>query len=249
MDLEIKRAFLSPFSEEKWYLKLIFPAIMVAFSLISHLAVHEHKMAAIILMLITLLPNLVLYGFFAQFAHNEICDEIPLLPSLKSKVKQYFSYGVKNLGLSICYGIAFFVICFVLSLVIGIMWGIMSAILGSNKIILQIAQIIIFVLVLIFMVAFMPLVQGAFADNFSFKEAWNYKRIFKLMLKVKSEIAIYLLLATCLTIALAIIVLILSLPKFTLILAPILTAIEQLISINLYAQVYKIAKSRLENPQ
>lgn len=249
MDLEIKRAFLSPFSEEKWYIKLIFPVIMVAFSLISHLAVHEHKMAAIILMLITLLPNLVLYGFFAQFAHNEICNEIPLLPSLKSKIKQYFSYGLKGLGFTLCYGIVFFIIGFMLSFVVGLVLGILSAMLGLNKIILPIALIIIFVPILILSVAFMVLVKGVFADNFSFKEALNYKRIFKLMAKVKSEIAIYMLFAICLMILIVISVLILSLFKFTLILAPILVTIGGLISVNLYAQVYKIAKSRLENPQ
>lgn len=249
MELDIKKAFHSPFSEEKWYLKLIFPVIMAAFNLISNVAVHEHKIAVIILILITILPNLVLIGFFTQFAHNEIWNEIPLLPSLKSKIKQYFSYGIKNLGLSICYGIAFFIIGFVLSFVTGLVLGILCAILGLNKIILPIVSIIIFVPVLILLVAFMVLVKGAFADNFSFKEAMNYKRLFKLMSKVKSEIAIYLLLTICLTIALVIIVLTLSLLKFTLILAPILMAIVGLISINLYAQVYKIAKSRLENPQ
>ena len=90
MQLDIKKAFLSPFSEEKWYIKLIFPSFMAIFSLISNILAQEHKAEVLGLALITLLPFLVLYGFFAQFAHNEIHDELPLLPDLKTKVKQYF---------------------------------------------------------------------------------------------------------------------------------------------------------------
>lgn len=249
MQLDIKKAFLSPFSEEKWYIKLIFPAFMAIFSLISNILAQEHKAEVLGLALITLLPFLVLYGFFAQFAHNEIHDELPLLPDLKTKVKQYFKYGLSLLGIILIYTIAFFIISFVISLILGFALGFTVAVLKLSKIIIPIVLAILLIPVLILTIAYMTLVEGSFVDNFNFNEALNFKKIYSLIFKVKSEIFVYIILAFGLTIVLSIITIILAVPKITLILVPIVIAIQQLISINLKAQVYKIAKSRLEQPQ
>lgn len=248
MELNIKKAFYSPFSDEKWYLKLIFPSIMAIFSLISNIAMHQHNnMAAIVSYLISFLPCLVLGGFFLQFAHNEIHDELPLLPNLKSKILQYFKYGLSIFGLALIYAIAFFVIAFVISFISGFVLGVLFGILKFNKILLPILLTIIFIPILLLVVSFMILLSGKYADNFNFKEALDYKKIWTLLSKTKSEIIIYILLIICLIILFLTFTIISSIIKFTLLLVPILIAILQLISMNLKAQIYKIAKSRLEN--
>lgn len=252
MELNIKKAFGSPFSDEKWYIKLIFPSIMAIFSLSSNVLVHEHKMAMFfILCLVLLLPGFVLSGFFLQFVHNEIHDETPLLPNLKSQILQYLKYGAKLLGLVLYYmitlGLIMCAIILILNIFIGIVIGICSALLHLQKPVMillsTITSLIISIPIIIVWFSYFILLTGAFADNFNFKEAKNYKRIFSLLSKVKSEIAIYIV---CLFIAIVIITLLPFLPKITLILAPIITAIIQFVLINLKAQVYKIAKGRLE---
>lgn len=250
MELNIKKAFCSPFSDEKWYIKLIFPSVMAVFSLLSQIAAHQHNhIVLIILMLITLIPGFVLWGFFAQFAHNEIHDQQPLLPDLKSNVNQYFKYGLKYLALILIYAIIFFIICIVLGVVLGVSMGFASAIFNFGKMTNLIVTTIVLVPVSMFIFAFFVFVQGMFVDNFDFEEALNYKKILNLLAEVHSEIIVYILLAAGLVITLAILILLLSLPRFTLIFAPIVLALEQFISINLKAQVYKIAKSRLDNTQ
>lgn len=258
MELNIKKAFLSPFSDEKWYIKLIFPAAVAFLGLFFNLAVlqqNNHKAA--IIMLIVLLPGIVCGGFFLQFAHNEIHDKLPLLPNLKFKLKEYLAYGVKLLSLFLLYSIvlSFIIggIFFTFNIIFGIILGLFSVIFHiSNTIMAIIACIIfgvIYIPMAIFMFIYLLLITGAFAYNFNFKEALDCKKILRMLPKVKSEMIIYILLEICFFIVLFIMMILLSLSNITLIVTPIAIVIMTVIqfsSMNLKAQIYKIAKFRLE---
>lgn len=241
MELDIKKSFKVPFSQEKWYIKLIFPSIMAIFSLISNNLMQTNKPAVAILFLITLIPAIILNGFFLQFAHNEINDEYPLLPNLKSRIKEYLKYGAKYYGLIIIYA----VILFFAGLLIGFASGFILGFLGLDKTLLSILTIAIFLPLLILVCCYLILVYGVFSDKFNFKEAFMYKKIMSLLSKVKAEITVYLLVVFGLLIVLSAMFMVLSIFKITLIIAPVLVAVQQLIAINLKAQVYKIAKTRL----
>lgn len=245
MELNVKKAFCSPFSDEKWYLKLIFPSIMASFNLIPNAWLKQHPIEFLVLFLIILIPSFALKGFFIQFAHNEIHDKSPLLPELKSNGKNFLKYGVKLVGVFVIYMLIFLLIAFLAGLALGFVLGIISAFLHFKAMIPIIAAIV-FIPLGILAAAFIILVECIFFDNFSFKEALNYKRAWGLLSKAKSEIMIYFLLMIGVFIALALCFLILSFLKFTLILVPVLLAITQLISVNLKAQIYKTAKLRLE---
>lgn len=254
MELNIKKAFLAPFSDEKWYIKLIFPSIMAIFSLIFNVLIHVKPKESIILYLIVLIPSLILSGFFLQFAHNEIHDEKPLLPNLKSNIKTYLVNGIKYLGLTLLYalviGFTLGLVVILLNIIIGIIVGFCAISFHLDKptftMLAAIISVITYIPFAIFMFAYFILICGAFSDKFSFKEAKDFKRIFKLLKQAKSEVAVCILLEIGIFITAIIAILILLLPKITLVFAPIIVAIGQMISVNLKAQVYKIAKSRLE---
>lgn len=245
MELNIKKAFLSPFSEEKWYIKLIFPVAIAALSFAANIISKEHKLEAVMLGLLSLIPSIILTGFFARFAQNEIKSQTPLLPELKYQIKQYLIYGLKYIGVSLVYTFILLLLTLGVAVLVGITLGLLSAANITTKLLSAIIFILIFIPLVILFIAFMTLVLGAFSDNMSFEEALNIKRVWSLVCKTKAEIAIYLLLAIGLGIALAIISVILIVPKVTIFLVPFFITVEQLISINLKAQVYKIAKSRL----
>jgi len=233
MNLNIKKAFLSPFSEEKWYLKLIFPIIMAACNLISTRGLHVPESTVMIVSLISLVPSIILSGFFLQFEHNEIHDELPLLPVLNSKVNQYLIYGLNILGIALIY--AFFM------LLLFVIWALFVKLSGPFAIIIG----IVVILAILYLCIVLGLALSSYADEFKFKDSMSFKRINKLLAKAPAEIFIYILVATGLVILASIFNIILLMAKFTFILAPIYMAIIQLTLVDLKAQVYKVAKSRL----
>lgn len=244
MELNIKKAFLSPFSEEKWYLKLIFPTIMAAFALIYNFLSKEHKPEAIILGLLILIPGIILSGFLTQFTHNEINNKLPLLPELKTNIKKYLSYGLWTLLITLIY--LFFII--VLYIIYSALFAFLIYLTKGNVYLIYIL-VTLSIILGIFLGFSYAFAIGSYADNLEISQIASIKKTFKLMSKAKAEIAIYLLLALALGAALGVITIILTIPRITIFLVPFFTALEQLISVNLSAQVYKIAKSRLEKPQ
>lgn len=76
MKLDIKRAFLSPFSDEKWKSK-IFILLLLA-----------------VTGLFLLFPFGIFIGYGLQFMHNEIHNIKPLLPDWHSNFIKYLKYGV-----------------------------------------------------------------------------------------------------------------------------------------------------------
>lgn len=234
MDLDIKRAFLSPFSEKRWYVKLIFPVIMSTCGLVFNPNLHISKMLILLTALMSIYPNIILAGFYTQFQHNEIHNETPLLPFLDEKVKRYFVYGLNSFGITLIYLLLGLVLFFVIpNLLKGT--GIISVLIN-----------IIFVLGLIVGVIILFFALNAYADYFCFKDAINFGFILKLVAKTPLEIFNFVLFAIPLTVCINFVS---SFTNFMLIISPILIVIMRLILMNLTAQLYKIAKNRLENKE
>lgn len=92
MQLNVKNAFLSPFSDEKWKSKLFILSLL----LIASIGL--------------LFPYWIFIGYCLQFMHNEIHNIKPLLPDWRSNFIKYLKHGV-------CYFMIismFFIFCFLL---------------------------------------------------------------------------------------------------------------------------------------
>lgn len=190
MNLNIRKAYYSPFSEKSWHIKWIFPFIMSIFNTIYNPNWHIPKTVILITALISLLLNIVLWGFFVQFQHNEIHDEIQILPELKGKIKTYFVHGFKTIGIILFYlffGFGLFIF--------------FSYFLKFGGIIKILARLILIVGLFLFVIT-LVLAQSSYANDFNFRNAIKSKRIYRLIAKVKLEIFLYALIAfsLCLTI-------------------------------------------------
>lgn len=237
MNLDIKKAYLSPFSEEKWYIKLIFPVIMAAMTFICNPSMHIiPKQYFWFYILITLVPSIILYGFFIQFQHNEINDELPLLPSLKSNFAEFARYGVRSVIFTVFYMIIDIFLILLALILLKMSSGTVMSILICG----------IAVIAIIFVSIAANIAIGAYADKFQLGDAFEIKRIYKLMTKAKVEILIYIVMAVLISLLSGIICAILAITVIGMIFSPVVIAILQLTTLNLEAQVYKIAKSRLE---
>lgn len=232
MDLDIKKAFLSPFSEKRWYMKLIFPFIVIACNLMYHSNLHISKTVMLFTVPIALFLNIVLIGFFIQFQHNEIDNKEFLLPILNKKVKNYFFWGLSFIGIMLCY-LFFFIgssFCF-------------SGLLYLGETIKILTYSIIYIALFLFIIAIL-FSEGSYSDDFCFRKAIDFEHIFKLMSQVKLEILFYIFILIPFV---ALINIFSEFRNIMIIFSPFVIVIMQLIIANLNAQVYKIAKKKLEN--
>lgn len=237
MKLDIKKAFKSPFAEEKWYKKLIFPFMLAIFNLITNVYYQDSSLTSLIINFAVIILGVALSGFYAQFGHNEIHEQSPLLPDLDSNIKNFFLYGIKLVGIMMIY----------FSLVlIGSLFG-LSALAHPSVL----ALFGLFLMVLGLFVGF-PLAvvaEGIFFDNFSFKESLDIKKVIKFLGKVKMEVLLYIIACICFMMITTGLNSIVSMFGITIIFAAAISTAIQLALINFNAQVYKIAKSRLEDTE
>lgn len=233
MSLDFKKAFNSPFSEEKWYIKMVFPFVMTLLGIMTSTFYKNDAGANVMINLLTLFPSIILAGFYAQFAHNEIHDVAPILPELKAKIVDFLKYGFKLIGISIIY-FSIVLVGSIISLA-GLKTFNIFSVLGL--VLIPIGLIIGFLLAV-------P-AEGIFFDTFCFKAALDYKKAIELLSKVKMEIAVYAVICIFFVVFTSICNSIVDLFGFTIILlAAIITAIQFAI-VNINAQIYKIAKARL----
>lgn len=243
MELSLKKALKSPISDEKWYLKIIFPSIMVILGNVGneHLHLHIPDLYVIIVFLVSIIPNLILFGFFFQFQHNEINNENPLLPVLKSNIFTYLKYGFKSLAFDLFY--LFLIGLVIISLMIGIKLALYNGIIKVIGIMLGISSFIS----LIFFYFMWTFAGSAYADKFCLKDAFNYKWNLKLISKVKSEILVFVIYSFIIILLYLLIFYIFLMYIISIVLIPILAAASGLMLYNLQAQLYKVAKFRLKN--
>ena len=89
MQLDFKKAILLPFSGKDWLIRLIVLSLLSFFGIIFYSQPSNIENFAIILVLFFI----IFLGYFWQFAHNEINNIYPSLPSWKLDVIKYFKQG------------------------------------------------------------------------------------------------------------------------------------------------------------
>lgn len=89
MQLDIKKAILLPFSGKDWLIRLIVLSLLSFFGIIFYSQPSNIENFAIIFVLFFIIFS----GYFWQFAHNEINNIYPSLPSWKLDVIKYFKQG------------------------------------------------------------------------------------------------------------------------------------------------------------
>lgn len=254
MKLDIKKAIESPFVDKKWYIKLIFPSIITYLGvIIISFKPYLNKISinVLIFLIVTfsisyLITGIICAGFFVQLRHNFI-ENIQQLPTLKGYIGEYFSQGF-NVGII---NIIYAILCKALELIGQI------PVKGLINLIFGVCLLCAYILLLI-SGAFS---QNIYADTFYFHKAFEYKRIFSLMSKVKKETFIYFMFFCALTFCMILIIACLPVLSknihiaykvFLAFLYPMASVICVLLLImfyNLQAQIYRIAKFRLENNQ
>lgn len=251
MQLDIKKAIKSPFNDKKWVSKLIFPSIAICLlTVVICEKPYFHKLLTNIPFFLSLtffvvlfISEFILSGLFLQIRHNFICD-IKQYPDLKGHLGGYFLNGFASLIIYLTYTLAEKLLELISNVPTG---GFISLILG---IFLLCAYIIL-------------LISGSFSQNiyansFYFSKAFDYKKIFSLISKVKKEIFIYfvffsLSILCCMLILFPIALLghhwQINIVYFMAFGYPTISfggVILILILYNLQAQIYNIAKYRLE---
>lgn len=254
MELNIKKAFLSPFSDEKWYLKLIFPFFMTfLISLIGGKILPQPYNG--FLSVISIISFLILSGYYIQFQHNEIHSERLLLPNLKSKKIAYIKLGLFGAIISIFYLIIGFLLMIIPQTItpiamLFIRFSHASSILIHAITVISVLSVVVTALMgaLLFISWIFSLC--AYADHLKFNENVDFIRSFKMMSRVKVETFIFALIAIPIDILIIFVPQLLEMVKTInglFIMAIVFIVLMQLIEFNLGAQLYKIAKNKFEN--
>lgn len=99
MQLDIKKAIISPFLDKDWYIKILFPIILMPFGMVFYYKSYIHHMAtfipktAILLFLIICLAMSLLYsGFMVVYRHNAIYNHCPSFPELNNIWKDFLIF-------------------------------------------------------------------------------------------------------------------------------------------------------------
>lgn len=253
MELDIKRAFLSPFSDIEWHINL---SLLVFISIFASLLRNNFSnLPQVFNHIIYAILFLILAGFYTQFQHNEINNEKPLLPKIKSKCIKYLKYGLNVSIITTLYimvSVSFF--------------GVFNAILSKFLLISHIPHIsesiliallvigllitIIFFFVLATFFSVWTLALCAYADFLKLNVNMNLFYLFKMIKYVKSEMFVYILiLFTLLCPFLKYANPLLENINIIFFIAQVILVYIQLILFNLAAQVYRLAKVRLANTE
>lgn len=239
MNLDIKRAILSPFSDSKWHVKLTLPFIWL-FTSGLHFPLYKISYINLVILNFTLfLPFwLILYGFYIYFAHNEIHNLKPLLPTWKGNWFKYLKTGATSSIIVLFLLILILILDCVLALPRFLLFPHTSPFSISFQYELM-AITFIHALFFVFLHNFLGCV---YADNFRLSDSFNLKQVSELILIVKKEI---LVCAISIIIFFLLNSFILSYFKnvFFSILSPLVVVLCNLMFINLVAQIYKSAKS------
>ena len=257
MSIDIKKAFKFTFKSPDWQKKLLvgggitFLAVIInevlSFFYRPHTYGAHPDLKAVYIamcsnplfyvsMLIMTLINAFVIGYVLQSAHNEIKNEEPLLPEWKSRYSLYFKNGIIYTLLLYPY--------YILSFIWGVFIGFFIAMNHVEN-----GFTISIVLACCFGVAFaiiLPFIKASYAENFNWKDAFNLKRIFSLIMEVPKEYFLNIGLVIALTLGSLICVLILTCTCIGILLAPVVGLLCSLIITNLFAQTYKLALQKSE---
>lgn len=240
MKLDVTKTYCSPFLDEQWYIKLIFPIIVNLYlNLFGDKSLNWSH-------IYNYIPFLILAGFYIQFQHNEIHNKIPLLPTIKSKLITYFKYGFFSSIISIFYVIVVVLLLSIPKTILSITTLTLhfSDTNAITKIITTIAGVSISIIALI-LITLSLLAWGlalcAYADSLKINEKINLLKTFKMIAKAKYEVLIYIFALIPIHAIFFSMLILTKHPSMTYFVIPIFYVFVQLIGLNLTAQLYKIA--------
>lgn len=113
MKLDIKKAFLSPFSDKDWFWKIsLFGYLSLIIEIISMQVDFKHinKINLSLWIFVAFPIAFVIMGYFIRFIHNEINDIKPLIPEWRLNLKKYFKTGLAILTAITSYLVPFLII-------------------------------------------------------------------------------------------------------------------------------------------
>ncbi len=232
MQLDIKKALQSPFSDEEWFVKLIFPIIVIILNALGSKYLNLPDLYKQIIFLVAIIPNLILEGFFLQFMHNEIKNQNTLLPVLKVNVFNYLKYGVKSLSFTIYY-----MILFILSFGLIYIFTEMTLLKFNVQVGIIISCISFFFFLIIYLMA-----QSAYAENFKLGDAFDFYKLIRLVAKARNHILFFIVYSAIIILLYLFVFYWLAATIIGILLIPLLSTSVGLFLFNLQAQVYKIAK-------
>lgn len=242
MKLDIKKAFLSPFSDDKWLGKLF---VLSLFSVIINLVICLLLINAIgnipLLLLFSSLFALVSGGYCAQFANNVIHDNSLILPVWHNNFLKFFKYGFFSFMVSLIYVAPFLIIyakALMLKEVILISLFKLVGTLGMAIILFILKMIYLFVLLV-----FLSIAVALYWDDFKFWDAFKFNKLFKLIFQARLELSLSIILITLLGFISNLVVSQTPQNIMANIIAIVIVPIQAIITTNLIAQAYKKAKS------
>lgn len=240
MQLDIKKAFLSPFSGKGWFWKVTLFSVLAIIAETCNLNISRYSIIGLFL-------AMLLSGYSVNFIHNEINNINPILPAWRLNLKKFFKLGIVSIFMC-------FIYFFISLLVIFPLFGI-GNILKTTLHLPFLNAIAIVFLVLFFLLLIIAVQFGicAYSKNYDIADCFKENILFKLMLLVKKEIFITILIALVIQ---SLGVLFSQIMTKTnniyiqfciLITIPYILSSSYFIPYNLSAQIYKIANYRHSN--
>jgi hypothetical protein len=192
------------------------------------------------MMIVFILLYAIPKGYIIQSMHNEINSEEPVLPEWESALGKYFRMGVSLFAINLIY----LVIIGIISIIPFIAGYSVYALYPDNPMVASLGMFaaIFFCLPFVFIYTLiLPFIVCTYAEKLNVKDAFKLDRIFSLIFNVLPEY----LLTFVLTFFLVIVWFLLSMAMVCtcvgIVLMPFLILPMGLISMNLFAQTYKLA--------
>lgn len=235
MRLDIKKAILSPFSDNKWRSKLFILCLLVIPVTFEYFVPNITKVnkSGIIYSLLVFPFFCIFWGYCIEFAHNEIHNVKSLLPEWDFKINTYIKYFKQ--------GFLFIIIGVIFIIAIAVSLGLIEKCFfsGMKSVIFQFSRnLICYYIITIVPTAICLL----YIDSFEFFSIFNLNKLLNLIFKAQQEFCISIIIFYILGCIFELIVSKLSFNFIGIIMTTIMIIITNLISNNLFAQTYKVAK-------
>lgn len=270
MQIDIKKAFKFPFTENDWIQKLVIGSVFYFVSIsissfgefLNSFIKHGNRynlninpfeiilllIFIIFLTLVSAAIKAIPAGYVLQSVHNEINNDNNLLPDWDSNFMLFFKRGLYLYLIGLIYTVS---AIFILAIPTAIGFTIFFMYRNSPQIsFIGIAfALAIIIPVVLFYILVIPFIQAAYAENFCFKDAFKLDRILVQISKVFPDYLVIFLISVIvipvmyagILFAFAVTCIGICLLPFAI---PFLMLPAQLIVTNLFAQAYRIAKSK-----
>lgn len=245
MKLDLQRTFDSITGTPKWFWKVSILGFLCILLILSKGLSKISLNYSFAVLFIGFPIEMIKTGYLMQFIHNEINNISPLLPQWGSGIKTYIKLGIKYYSITISY-----VICLLSFFMLFIITPV-SFLFAHDKFLQDVIIIPLGVLFTILGIIIIQLAICSYVDNFRYKHAFNLGRFVQMVVKVKKEIVICLFITFISTLSVLLISEIVEKSSNLLVGICAYVFISYFIAItflflnNLSAQIYKIAKLRI----